>query len=271
MSDELKHLVGQAARGKISRREFVGRAGALGVSATMAGSLLATAARAEGPVKGGMLRVGMQGGSSTDSLDPALAASEVPFQVNETWGEKLVDVELNGKLGLRVAEEVSSNADATQWMFKIRKGVEYHDGGTVTAEDVVATLKRHTDENAKSGAQGIVKGISEMKAEGDMVTLTLSQIYRDGYKNCAVPLCTANAVARPQYNPRVKSYTVYNMTAGVRIQDDLNLTFGVRNILNQDPPFAITYDSNTGAGSSWEPRIADPRGRSFTVAVETHF
>ena len=179
MSDELKHLVGQAARGKISRREFVGRAGALGVSATMAGSLLATAARAEGPVKGGMLRVGMQGGSSTDSLDPALAASEVPFQVNETWGEKLVDVELNGKLGLRVAEEVSSNADATQWMFKIRKGVEYHDGGTVTAEDVVATLKRHTDENAKSGAQGIVKGISDMKAEGDMVTLTLASANAD--------------------------------------------------------------------------------------------
>ena len=105
----------------------------------------------------------------------------------------------------------------------------------------------------------------------DTVTLTLSQIYRDGYRNCAVPLCTANAVARPQYNPRVKSYTVYNMTAGVRIQNDLNLTFGVRNILNQDPPFAITYDSNTGAGSSWEPRVADPRGRSFTVAVETHF
>ena len=105
----------------------------------------------------------------------------------------------------------------------------------------------------------------------DSVTLTLSQIYRDGYRNCAVPLCTANAVARPQYNARVGSYTLYNATAGIRIQNDLNLTIGIRNILNQDPPFAITYDSNTGAGSSWEPRVADPRGRSFTVAVETHF
>ena len=105
----------------------------------------------------------------------------------------------------------------------------------------------------------------------DIVTLTLSQIYRDGYRNCAVPLCTANAVARPDYNARVGSYTLYNMTAGVRIKNDLNLTLGVRNLLNQDPPFAITYDSNTGAGSSWEPRVADPRGRSFTVAVETHF
>jgi peptide/nickel transport system substrate-binding protein len=52
-------------------------------------------------------------------------------------------------------------------------GVEYHGGGTVTADDVVATLKRHTDEKAQSGALGIVQGISEMKAEGDMVTLKL--------------------------------------------------------------------------------------------------
>ncbi|MBC7740382.1 MAG: ABC transporter substrate-binding protein [Candidatus Saccharibacteria bacterium] len=179
MSDELNYLVGQAAKGRISRRDFVGRAGALGVSSVMAGSLLATAARAEGPVKGGLMRLGMQGGSSTDSLDPAVAASEVPFQVNETWGEKLVDVSQDGVLDMRLAEEVSSNADATQWMFKIRKGVEYHDGGTVTAEDVVATLKRHTDENTKSGAQGIVKGISDMKVEGDMVTLTLASANAD--------------------------------------------------------------------------------------------
>ena len=48
MSDELKYLVGQAANGRISRRDFVGRAGALGVSTAMAGSLLATAARPGG-------------------------------------------------------------------------------------------------------------------------------------------------------------------------------------------------------------------------------
>jgi hypothetical protein len=40
---------------------------------------------------------------------------------------------------------------------------------------------------------------------------------------------------------------------------------------NNDPPFAISYDGNSGAGSSWEPRVADPRGRSFTVQVEVKF
>ena len=220
MSNELKHLAVQAAKGKISRREFVGRAGALGVSATMAGSLLATAARAAGPVKGGLMRVGMQGGSSTDSLDPALAASEVPFQVNETWGEKLVDLEQDGTLAMRLAEEVSSNADATQWMFKIRKGVEYHDGGTVSADDVVATLKRHTDENTKSGAQGIVKGISAMKAEGDMVTLTLASANADLpflMADYHLMIQKAGGVANPTSGIGAGAYKITEYEPGVRI------------------------------------------------------
>jgi peptide/nickel transport system substrate-binding protein len=174
MSNELNYLLKQAARGLMSRREFVGRAGALGVSAAVAGTMLTTAARAEEPKKGGLLRAGMQGGESTNTLDPALAASEVPFAVNMLWGEMLVDVNAKGEIDYRIAEEISASADATEWKFKIRQGVEFHDGKTVTADDVVATLKRHTDEKSQSGALGIVQGITEMKAEGDMVTLKLA-------------------------------------------------------------------------------------------------
>jgi peptide/nickel transport system substrate-binding protein len=179
MSNELNYLLSRAAKGLMSRREFVGRAGALGVSAAMASSLLSSAARAEEPKKGGLLRAGMQGGESTNSLDPALAASEVPFAVNRTWGETLVDVSATGQIDYRIAEEISSSADATEWKFKIRTGVEFHDGKTLTADDVVATLKRHTDEKSQSGALGIVQGISEMKAEGDMVTLKLAAANAD--------------------------------------------------------------------------------------------
>ena len=179
MNAEFNHLLKSAAKGRISRREFMGRAAALGVTAATASMLLASAARAEGPVKGGTLKAGMAGGESTNSLDPALAASEVPFMVNMTWGEMLVDVNAKGEIDYRIAEEVSSNADATEWKFKIRAGVEFHDGKTVTADDVIATLKRHTDEKSQSGALGIVQGISEMSAEGDMVTLKLASANAD--------------------------------------------------------------------------------------------
>jgi len=97
--------------------------------------------------------------------------------------------------------------------------------------------------------------------------LTFSQIYRDGYANQALP----GSAARPDYNPRVKPYIIHNVSVSQKVDDRLQLTLGVKNVFDVDPPFAITYDSNTGAGSSWEPRVADPRGRSFTVAAEVRF
>ena len=120
MSNELNHLLKQAARGQMSRRAFIGRAGALGVSAAMAGTLLATVAHAEDtPVKGGVIKAGVQGGQSTDTLDPALAASPAPFLINSTWGETLVEVNGKNEITKRLAEDYSSNADASQWKFKI--------------------------------------------------------------------------------------------------------------------------------------------------------
>ena len=62
MNDELKYLLARTAQGKHSRRAFLGRAGALGVSAAMASTMLTGAVRAEGPKKGGLIRAGMQGG-----------------------------------------------------------------------------------------------------------------------------------------------------------------------------------------------------------------
>lgn len=173
MTDPLDRMIAAAKAGRMARREFVARTTAMGVSAGLASALFTKAAHAQ-PKKGGLIRMGMQGGESTNSLDPALAASEVPFAVNYTWGEMLVDVSATGEVVMRIAEEVSANADATEWKFKIRQGVEFHNGKTVTAEDVVATLRRHTDEKSQSGALGIVQGISEMSAEGDMVTLKLA-------------------------------------------------------------------------------------------------
>jgi iron complex outermembrane receptor protein len=101
----------------------------------------------------------------------------------------------------------------------------------------------------------------------DDVMLSFSQIYRNGYKNNALPA----SASRPDYNDQVKAYVTYNMSAAMDMNDKLRLTVGVRNVFDTDPPFAITYDSNTGSGSSWEPRVADPRGRSFTLSVEAKF
>lgn len=101
-------------------------------------------------------------------------------------------------------------------------------------------------------------------------SLTLSQIYRSSYANGWLPSLTApnRSALRPDYNVRVKPYVIYNVSASQRIDERMTLTAGIKNILDTDPPFAITYDSNLGAGGSWEPRVADPRGRAFTLSVD---
>ncbi len=91
MSEQLDLMIARVRKGKMTRREFVGRTTAMGLSVGLAGALFSKAALADEPVKGGTIRAGVAGGQSTDSLDPALAASDVPYMINRTWGETLVD------------------------------------------------------------------------------------------------------------------------------------------------------------------------------------
>lgn len=108
----------------------------------------------------------------------------------------------------------------------------------------------------------------------DDFTLTFSQIYRGSYENGWLPFPARApnlSATRPDYNAKVKAYQIYNLSASQRVAERFMVTLGVKNIFDTDPPFAITYDSNLGSGSSWESRVADPRGRSFTLAVETKF
>jgi peptide/nickel transport system substrate-binding protein len=175
MSNELDFLSRRVAAGNMSRRDFLGRAAYLGVTATFANSLLASAARAQGPVKGGILKAGLVGGESTNSLDPALFMTQVPFSFGKQWGELLLELSPEGDIENRIAEEVGSSDDAKVWTLKIRDGVEFHNGKTVTAEDVVATLERHSDEKSKSGALGYFKAFESIKASGKEVVITLKE------------------------------------------------------------------------------------------------
>jgi iron complex outermembrane recepter protein len=101
--------------------------------------------------------------------------------------------------------------------------------------------------------------------------VAFSQLFRNGYTNQELPGVTSGAVTPPGLEKRVNNYITYNLSANYELFKGLRLTAGVKNIFNTDPPFAVTYDSNTGSGSSWEPRVADPRGRAFTLLVNYEF
>lgn len=95
---------------------------------------------------------------------------------------------------------------------------------------------------------------------------TLSQSYTSGYKD-EVPLGVANA---PDFKSRVEAYIVYNMSVTYTGFKGLTLTAGIKNIFNTDPPFTA-HNVDFAAGTAWDPRVADPRGRAFTLRASYKF
>ncbi|EEW26106.1 ABC transporter substrate-binding protein [Rhodobacter ferrooxidans] len=173
MKDDLARLVDRIDAARISRRSFLNRTAAFGLTAALGTSFLPGSARAE-PKQGGILKIGLGGGETTDALDPGLADGPASFAVGRQWGDTLVNVTATGEIEPLLAESVTGNAEGTVWTFAIRQGVKFHNGAALTTDDVVATLKRHSDEASKSGAFGVMQGITEIKADGTNVVVTLA-------------------------------------------------------------------------------------------------
>jgi iron complex outermembrane recepter protein len=96
-------------------------------------------------------------------------------------------------------------------------------------------------------------------------TGTISQLYSSSYKDNVAPGVANETVTPINFQERVKSYVTHDVSVTYTGVKSLSLTFLIKNLLNTKPPFSAAYDSDTGAGSSWEPRVADPRGRAFSL------
>lgn len=153
----------------IDRRQAL--IGGLASAMVLAGAMPLRAA----PAKGGTMKIGMATGSANDSLDPALSIDTFPILMNfGALRNCLTEVGPDGKLRPELAESWEVGEGAKVWTFKLRKGVTFHDGRTLTPADVIATLRHHGGEASKSTARSIVAAIADMKADGDNVVITLS-------------------------------------------------------------------------------------------------
>ena len=120
--------------GLINRREFLAAMGALGVPAAPAGSLLTSAgALASTPTRGGSVVFASNLHGPDDTLDPLLGTSTIDYTRANTSRNGLIQVWTDMSLHGELAEEWSVNSDATEYVFKIRQGVEFHDGSALTA------------------------------------------------------------------------------------------------------------------------------------------
>lgn len=153
--------------GQISRRDFIRATAIMGIGATTAGTMLSSLAVAQEPKYGGHFVSGLQGGSSTDSLDPTTYASDVPATLGVTFANRLVANTPDGGIEGDLATSWEALDGGQRWIFDLKEGVEFHNGKTMTSADVVYSLNRHRGEESTSGAAGQMEGIVDIKANGD--------------------------------------------------------------------------------------------------------
>jgi len=166
VNNKLEQLKGLAAKGKINRREFVQYAMAAGVTAAVAEKAFISSARAE-PKKGGTMKIGLGHGATTDTLDPGTYPDQ--FTGTALWGtlsNSLTEIDAKGNVVPDLAESFEPSDGAKKWVFKLRKGVTFHNGKTVTADDVVASIQHHLGEGSKSAAKSLLKSVTSIKADG---------------------------------------------------------------------------------------------------------
>jgi peptide/nickel transport system substrate-binding protein len=136
----------------LTRDELLRRAAA-GGAAILAGGVLTGAAEAAleatKPKRGGTFRIGVSGGSAKDFIDGQNIVTR-PDQARIVTGwETLVRFDSNFKLVFDgLAEELSAK-QADVWTIRVRAGIEFHNGKTLSADDVIYSLRRLTDPKLK--------------------------------------------------------------------------------------------------------------------------
>ena len=167
--------VQDALRRGASRRDVLGMLMGGGMALASAGSVFGAMrqARADAPVKGGRIRVAGTSISTADTVDPAKQASSGDYSRCNMFYNGLFSLDSSLTPQPALAESFREDG-AKVWTFTLRKGVTFHDGKALTADDVVYSYTRHKDPAVGSKAKALADQMAEVKATGPLeVQVTL--------------------------------------------------------------------------------------------------
>ena len=176
---ELRALVGEVKEGKLSRRAFVTRMVALGLTAPMASQMLdfVGVARADTkfnykPTKrggGGALR--LLWWQAPTLLNPHFATGTKDQDASRIFYEPLAGWDADGNLIPALAAEFQSRengglaADGKSVTWKLKQGVKWHDGKPFTADDVVFNWEFSSDPETAPVTSGSYKDVKVEKVD----------------------------------------------------------------------------------------------------------
>jgi peptide/nickel transport system substrate-binding protein len=154
----------------LDRRQLMAAAGALGLTAGWPSAALAQ----DAPKQGGTLRLGMAGGSASDSLDPRTYADSIMIQTSAALWNFLVEIDAKGNATPELAESWQAEAGASAWTIKLRDGIKFGSGKVFDADDAIFSLKLHMGETA-SPAKGLLSQIKDLqKVDARTVKIVLA-------------------------------------------------------------------------------------------------
>jgi peptide/nickel transport system substrate-binding protein len=176
----LRDLIGEVRDGRVSRRAFVQRMVALGLTAPLAAQMLsyngvanAAAEKFEyKPTKrggGGALKLLWWQGPTL--LNPHFAVGTKDSEGSRIFYEPLAGWDPDGELYPVLASEVPTrqnggvSADGLSVTWKLKRGVRWHDGKPFTADDVVFTAAYAADPETASVSIGSYKDIKVEKVD----------------------------------------------------------------------------------------------------------
>jgi peptide/nickel transport system substrate-binding protein len=141
------------------------------VVSTLAASGASGAGMDKCPTQGGTIRAAMAGSPPTLDFVTSFAAQARDMGVYIYEG--LVTVDANYDAAPQLAERWTTSAEGKTYTFHLRKGVKFHDGSTMTAADVVASLERFRAQSPRNADLSMVSGARAV--DDATVEITLSQ------------------------------------------------------------------------------------------------
>jgi peptide/nickel transport system substrate-binding protein len=161
-NDMQNHVIDEYSAGHIDRRGLLRHGTAYGLSAALIGGTLGAPrlARAAGKPDA-TIRVAIT--TPSTAINPVTAGDTGSLCMLQQTGEFLLFDRPDLHLEPALATAWSANKTGDVWTFKLRQGVKFHSGGTMTADDVVYSLARLADPKGGSNALSTFKGVLSPK------------------------------------------------------------------------------------------------------------
>ena len=162
MPDDHPYFERRPERGRLTREELLRRGAAGFVLVSSSGLLAACGGGYEGsgggggepaiaPKRGGVLQIAISDtGGPKENLDPAVQTNVNDAIYTDLLYDALTAQNEKWEVTPVLAESFESNADVTEWTFKLRQGVQWHDGKPFTSKDAAYSIGRHLDKKTGS-------------------------------------------------------------------------------------------------------------------------